>query len=189
MPSCPAPAADVSRPTVDTAALAAVNENPAEFEAIYRAYIQPVFRYLYNRMGDRQEAEELTAQTFLAVMERLPAYKHNGHFPAWLFSIARHKAADYFRRQSRHPETELAEDLPQPATENQAGFAATELRELSALIISLPNDDQELLRLRYVAELSFAEIAALQGRKMDAVKKTLYRLQARLQKQMEAGDE
>jgi len=61
MPSCPAPAADVSRPTVDTAALAAVNENPAEFEAIYRAYIQPVFRYLYNRMGDRQEAEELTA--------------------------------------------------------------------------------------------------------------------------------
>lgn len=166
-----------------------VNENPAEFEAIYRVYIQPIFRYLLNRVGDRQEAEELTAQTFLAVMERLPTYKHNGHFPAWLFSIARHKAADYFRRQSRNSETDLAEDLPQPAAENQAGFDPTDLRELSALITSLPDDDQELLRLRYVAELSFAEISALQGRKIDAVKKTLYRLQTRLQKQMEVGDE
>jgi len=63
------------------------------------------------------------------------------------------------------------------------------LKYPSALIGTLPDDDQELLRLRYVAELSFAEIAALQDRKIDAVKKTLYRLQARLQKQMEAGDE
>ncbi|MEX2144137.1 MAG: sigma-70 family RNA polymerase sigma factor [Anaerolineales bacterium] len=188
MPNHPAPAFD-RRPTVDAADLTAVNENPAEFEAIYRAYIQPVFRYLCNRVGDRQEAEELTAQTFLAVMERLPAYKHNGHFPAWLFSIARHKAADYFRRLGRHPDADLAEDLPQPSAENQSGFDDTELRNLSTLITSLPEDDQELLRLRYVAELSFAEISALQGRKIDAVKKTLYRLLARLQKQMEAADE
>jgi RNA polymerase sigma-70 factor (ECF subfamily) len=57
------------------------------------------------------------------------------------------------------------------------------------MIRSLADHEQELLRLRYVADMSFAEIAALQGRKLDAVKKKLYRLLARLQAQMETGNE
>jgi RNA polymerase sigma-70 factor (ECF subfamily) len=60
-----------------------------------------------------------------------------------------------------------------------------QIQQLSALICSLDQKEQELLRLRYVADLSFAEMAALLGKRQDAVKKSLYRLQARLQGQLE----
>jgi RNA polymerase sigma factor (sigma-70 family) len=60
-----------------------------------------------------------------------------------------------------------------------------QIDQLSALIQSLGDDEQELLRLRYVADLSFSEMADLLGKRQDAVKKSLYRLQARLQSQME----
>lgn len=60
-----------------------------------------------------------------------------------------------------------------------------ELTRLRSLISELDLDEQELIRLRYVAELSFAEMAELLGRREEAVKKSLYRLQARLKDQME----
>ena len=60
-----------------------------------------------------------------------------------------------------------------------------QIQELSALIRSLTQKERELLRLRYVADLSYAEIATVLGKRKDAVKKSLYRLQARLQNQLE----
>ncbi|HKY78494.1 MAG TPA: sigma-70 family RNA polymerase sigma factor [Anaerolineales bacterium] len=169
---------------IDIVTYSSAASNPAEFDKIYQTFVQPVFRYLLSRVQNRDEAEELTAQTFLAALERLPGYRHNGHFPAWLFSIVRNKAADHFRRLHRRPEVALADTVPaeQVASDHR-------LPELAALLDKLPTNEQELLRLRFVAELSFAEIAALQGRNLDAVKKSTYRLLDRLHAQLEPDHE
>ena len=167
--------------------VAAARRNPQDFAALYDRYAQPIYRYLYSRVGSGSDAEDLTAQTFLSALEGLPHYRHRGYFSAWLFSIARSKVIDHFRR--REP-LSLDEGFPAPAPDLLAMTAhKAEIEQLSGLLGTLPENEQELIRLRYVAELSFAEMAALLGKNEQAVKKSLYRLLARLQERLEASHE
>ena len=94
------------------------------FDALYLRYAQPVYRYLYSRIGSGAEAEDATAQTFLSALEGFGRYRHEGYFGAWLFGIARRKAADHFRVNSKHvalPDTlpDGEADVPQIAERNQ----------------------------------------------------------------------
>ena len=171
---------------VDDAELVrAAQRDLQRFDRLYAAYVQPVYRYLYSRVGGPAEAEELTSQTFLAALEKFPHYRHDGHFAAWLFSIARHKAADHFRAQSRLGDLEDADDLPLDLDLLEQAAQGERRAAIRRLVAGLPEDERELIRLRYLAELSFAQIARLLGRREDAVKKNLYRLLARLQSQLE----
>lgn len=173
----------------ETTRITASQRDPAAFDQLYLTYADPVFRYLYSRVGQRQEAEDLTAQTFLAVLEALPRYRHRGHFAAWLFSIARNKVMDHFRRGRQQSSIDDIEEIPSTHNLPQEQIANERVRQLNGLIMQLPKDDQELLRLRYVAEISFNEISILVGGKTDAVKKRFYRLLARLQSQLEDSNE
>lgn len=160
-------------------------QDPLVFAQLYDRFSKPIYRYLYSRVGNQTDAEDLTAQTFLTVLEKLPRYRERGHFKAWLFTIARNKSMDHFREKRSEVQLDAAEmrsgqkDLLVDLIQNE------QIQQLSTLIHSLDQDEQELLRLRYVADLSFPEMAALLGKRQDAVKKSLYRLQARLQSQLE----
>lgn len=94
----------------DAALVQATRRDPAAFAALYRRYVGPVYRYLYSRLGDVPEAEDLTAQVFAEALQALPGYRERQRFAAWLFSIARRRAADHYRR--RHPQQPLDERLP-----------------------------------------------------------------------------
>jgi RNA polymerase sigma-70 factor (ECF subfamily) len=168
----------------DRTLILAAQKNPADFAAVYDRYVQPVYRYFYSRVDSPADAEDLTAQTFLAALEALPRYHHRGYLSAWLFSIARSKAMDHFRRRRSQVQLSDAErsDEPDPLTYVAHG---DEIARLLNLVRGLEETDRELIRLRYVADLSFAEIASLLGKKEDAVKKTLYRLLDRLQNQLD----
>jgi RNA polymerase sigma-70 factor (ECF subfamily) len=174
---------------VTSALVAQAKQNPSAFASLYDLYIQPIYRYLYSRVENAQEAQDLTTQTFLSAMEALPRYHHKGYFSAWLFAIARSKVIDYFRKRQR--ETDL--DAPEEEADDPDLLAqviqSQELQRLTELISSLKEADRELIRLRYVADLSFAEMSVLLGKREDAVKKALYRLLARLESQMEVQND
>jgi len=172
-------------PTDEAEMIAAAQRSPRAFGPLYNLYVQPVYRYLYSRLENSTEAEEVTAQTFLAALEAFTRYRHNGHFAAWLFSIARRKAADAFRQQSRQAPLDDAERVPSEADPLAQVICSERSAALAALIRALPEEEREWIRLRYVAGLSFSEMAQLLGRNEDAVKKSLYRLLARLQSQLE----
>lgn len=163
------------------AILAACRSNPAAFAQLYRRHLNRVYRYLYWRVGERAVAEDLTSQVFLAALESLPRYRHQGNFAAWLFAIARRKAADHFRQVSRHGSLEELDDplsgegdpLPQVIADEQ-------MRKLVQALASLGDEEQDLLRLRFASGLSFDELATLFNRKPAAVKMQLYRLLDRL---------
>ena len=163
----------------------AARQDPQVFGELYSLYAQPVFRYLYSRMGSVPEAEDATAQTFLAALERFPKYRHDGYFASWLFSIARNKAIDYFRKRRNETSFDEAEFIPADASMIQQVIKTERMATLSKLIRTLSEEEQELIRLRYIAELSFADIGHLLRKKEDTVKKTLYRLLARLKVQLE----
>ncbi|MEN6580487.1 MAG: sigma-70 family RNA polymerase sigma factor [Anaerolineaceae bacterium] len=165
--------------------ITSARQDPQMFGDLYSLYAQPVFRYLYSRIGSFPEAEDVTAQTFLAILERFPKYRHDGYFASWLFSIARNKAMDYFRKRRKETPLEEAEFIPADGNILQQVIKTERIAALSKLISTLSEDEQELIRLRYVAELSFAEIGHLLGQKEDTVKKSLYRLLARLKVQLE----
>ena len=164
--------------------VSSAQRDPAEFAAIYDRYFRQVYRYLYSRVGRAAEAEDLTAQTFLAALEALPGYRARSHFAAWLFTIARNKARDFYR--GGMPPIPLDENHPDKADDPLAQVIQTDqVEQLANLIRKLDADELELLRLRFSADLSFGEIGVCLGRKEDTVKKTFYRLLARLQRQLE----
>jgi RNA polymerase sigma-70 factor (ECF subfamily) len=154
---------------------------------LYNRYVQSIYRYLYYRLGSIPEAEDLTSQTFLAALEALPRYQHQGNFAAWLFRIARSKVIDHVRRQQK--QLPLEDTYPAESADLLAQTAhADEIAQLASLIRLLDEDEQELIRLRYTAGLPFAEIAAILDSNENTVKKSLYRVMARLQSKLEDGN-
>jgi RNA polymerase sigma-70 factor (ECF subfamily) len=160
------------------------------FGNLYDRYVQRVYRYCYYRTNSPPDAEDLTAQIFLAALEALPRYRQDGHFAGWLFSIARKKVADFHRR-TPHMQVSLDEAaFPPIHTDLAVDVEKSQRKEhLLKRIQALAEEEQELIHLRYVAELSFAEIARTLQKNEEAVKKTLYRLLARLKHELEADHE
>jgi RNA polymerase sigma factor (sigma-70 family) len=173
----------------DALLVKAARRDPVAFAALYRRYVTPIYRYLYSRVGNAADAEDLTAQTFVAALEGLPGYRERGNFAAWLFTIAHNKAADHHREQ--HPQLPLDEALDNPRHgENPmtSMMRKETLQRLSALVAQLEEDKQELLRLRFTAGLTYRQIGTILGRSEGAVKMAVHRLLHRLEAEWEDTD-
>jgi RNA polymerase sigma-70 factor (ECF subfamily) len=172
---------------VDPVLIESARRDPEAFAAIYRQYLTPVYRYLYRRLGNVHDAEDITAQVFTEALEGLIAgrYREDGCFSAWLFTIAAHKLVDFYR-------TRVPIQLDDTASSDSSLPAVVEKdddqRRLIQLLAKLEDGKQELLRLRFSAGLSFAEIAMLDGRSEATVKMTVYRILAWLREHWEAED-
>lgn len=162
--------------------------DPEAFAALYRQHLPAVYRYIYRRVGHAAEAEDLCAQTFTEALDGLlrGRFQPGGNFPAWLFTIARRRAADFYRQR---PEGSLDEPSdPEPGLLS-ALEAREDIRRLQTLLAQLDEEKQELLRLRFSAGLGFAEIALLEGKSEAAVKMSLYRTLNWLREHWEAENE
>lgn len=185
-----------SKPEVDPARedeawlVERISQDPVAFAELYRRYVVQVYRYLYSHLGNVSDAEDLTAQVFTAAWEGRQRYREQGAFAAWLFRIARNKIADYFRR--RRPQVSLEGDDPPLKVEwdplSQLVHNESLLR-LSRLVHCLQPREIELLRLRYAAELSYAEMGAAVGQSEAATKMAVHRLLNRLKDEWERSDE
>ncbi|MFO8007092.1 MAG: RNA polymerase sigma factor [Candidatus Brocadiia bacterium] len=163
----------------DDALVRAARDDRDAFDALYRRYVDQVYRYCYSRLSSRADAEDLTAQTFLAVLQELPDYDGRGSFVAWVFGIARHKCADHYRRQYANP------GAPLGAAYGQADPAAVdpERRALVTGVLdcvrraldALTPDRREALRLRFWGGLKHREVAAVMGRSEGAAKMLVWR--------------
>lgn len=162
--------------------------NPDAFGVLYRRYLTPLYRYLYRRVGSSHDAEDLTAQVFTEALEGLVAqhYREGGCFIAWLFTIARRRTVDFYRQRPVEP----LDDPPSPEPGLVAAVEKGEdLHRLAHLLSQLDEDRQELLRMRFSAGLSFAEIGQIDGRSEAAVKMMIYRTLDHLRNQWEVENE
>jgi RNA polymerase sigma-70 factor, ECF subfamily len=134
------------------------------FAALYTCYLDPIYRYIYYRIGDLQDAEDFTEQVFIKAWEALPVYKPVGSlFINWLYRIAHNIVVDHHRRQKRIVFESLPShaDLPAPAEEPalEAIIQGEEKSVLSAAIGKLPEDYQQVIILRFIEGLGHQEIA------------------------------
>jgi len=150
----------------------------ASFTELYERHLPAVYRYLVGRVRSREEAEDLTSDVFRHVWTSRHRFGGFGTFRAWLFTIVRRTLADHYRR---HQPLErlgpaIAERVLDSALTPEDQVVKDE-RELLVrrLLAGLADEQQEILGLRFAAELTYAEIAVVIGKREHAVKKIAYR--------------
>ena len=78
-----------------------VRYSQADFTLLYRQYATRIYRFVFARVSNHADAEDLTAQVFMEALQSLERFDGNGNFAAWLFTIARNKVVDSYRRRKR----------------------------------------------------------------------------------------
>lgn len=146
----------------------------AAFADLYRRYVNRVYRYALSRVGNRDDAQDLTAQTFTAALQNVRGFRGEGSIAAWLTSIARNLSINAYRthRPSLPLHDELAADSP---SLEDSTLRRLRLESVLDAMSTLPPEQAEVIRLRIFSELSTAETAALMGKSEAAVKMTLHR--------------
>jgi RNA polymerase sigma-70 factor (ECF subfamily) len=163
----------------DLADVFAAQADRAAFATLYRRYLDRVYGYAFYQLGDHHDAEDATERIFLAAMRALPAFRDQGStFRAWLFRIAHNTIANAHRTRSRRPADRLPDAFERPAPDSDpAGLVvlADELRAVRAAIAEMPDDRRHVILLRFVDDLSTAEIAEVLDRSPGAVRVLLHR--------------
>lgn len=149
------------------------------FGELYERYAERIFNYIYYRTGNVHDAEDLTARVFQRAMNHIQNYIDRGvPFSAWLYRIAHNLVANWHRDRSRKQEIPIDEApiLPSRGDHPETSLVRTEEQDaLLRLIRRLPPERQNLLILKFVENLSNAEIGQIMGRSEGAVKSLYHR--------------
>lgn len=180
----------------DADLVAQAKEDPTAFGVLYERYVDKIYNYVYYRVGNHQDAEDLTARTFFRALRHVHNYQDRGApVSAWFYRIAHNLVANWHRDQGRRPVVSLeaapqsaSADLPEMVTANNE-----ERERLLDVVRLLPPDRQRLLVLKFAGRMSNAEIGAIMERTEGAIKslyhRTLIALRQELSKQTESQEE
>ena len=163
----------------DTILIARAKEDPEAFGILYERYVSRIYRYLYYRTGNQEDAEDLTGKTFYRALRSMPRYVDRGvPFAAWLYRIAHNVMANWLRDRSRHPVVAL--DAVAPTGEERLDpHTVTEKKEDKEFLLQavrrLPPDRQDLLILKFTEGMTNAKIGAVMGRSEGAIKSLYHR--------------
>jgi RNA polymerase sigma factor (sigma-70 family) len=180
---------EVVGPDIDTDESLAVRGDVDSFVVLYRRHLRSVYGYLYARLGNRQEAEDVTTLVFERAWTALRRYRPSGSFKSWLFTIARRALADHYRQRKPRPVVveEVEETLLDPAAgPEEAALASEQLRQVLEIIEGLGREQQEVIALRFMAELRYGEIARITGKREAAVKMIAYRALEEIRRRYES---
>jgi len=156
-------------------------------EELYLIHFDRIYSYLHVSVGNRHDAEDLTTQTFLKMLESIGKFRwRSAPFSAWLFRIAHNLAMDHFRATKRwQPEEEVPEPPPDDSTSAEAGaLESIGRKSMLDLIDELSPEQQQVLTLKFVFDFGNAEAATILGKSEGAIKSLQHRALASLQKQM-----
>lgn len=149
--------------------------------ALYQSYAPAVFAYLLRQLGSREDAEDMLLEVFLAVLEKETVLEQDGQrIRALIWTIAHHKVVDHYRRLKQHTSVPLAavEELiyeSETRAPEQIVIRQEEEIILHAAIKALPQQQREILHLRFGHELSCPEIAQILSKSEGAVRMMLLR--------------
>jgi RNA polymerase sigma-70 factor (ECF subfamily) len=154
------------------------------FGELYVLHLDAIYRYIYYRVGDAQDAEDLTEQVFLRVWQALPGYEQRGYpFSSWLYRIAHNAVVDYHRERGGATGALPLEDWVENGSRAAAldeVISAEEAAALSAAVKQLSDDQQQVILLRFVEGMSHAQVAHIVGKSEGACRVIQHRALAAL---------
>lgn len=165
------------------------NGDPEAIGSIYEYYSDRIYSYAYSKLGDPAEAEDVTQQVFLKMIEKLDGFEWQGPgFASWLFRIAHNQIIDTVRRHSRHPQVPMdvlgslpsTDGIDPPKYAERADF----LYQLRTAMLKLSDLQAQVITLKYAAELSNSEVAEVMSRSKNAVNSLHYEALKNLEKHL-----
>jgi RNA polymerase sigma-70 factor (ECF subfamily) len=153
------------------------------FGVLYTLHLSAIYRYIYFRIGDEAEAEDLTEEVFVKAWQALPNYRPTQHpFTSWLYRIAHNLTVDYHRK--RLPVSLSDSNL----RSHSAAFSSTEetietrqqLKALANAVQQLADEEQQVVILRFVQGLPHQEVAQVIGKSVNATRVIQHRALAKL---------
>lgn len=162
--------------------------DPEAFGILYERYVGRIYNYVYYRIGNAADAEDLTARIFERAIKHIGNYQDQGlPFSAWLYRIAHNLVANWHRDNSRRKFVSIDDVSQWVVSDHGPEFATQLLQDKQALLDAislLPADRQELLIFKFVEQLSNAEIGAIMGRSEGAIKSLYHRTLLSLRENM-----
>ncbi len=167
----------------------AIQGDREAFGELYRRHVRRIYNYIYYRVGNPHDAEDLTARVFYRALRNIHRYEDRGlPFSAYLYRIAHNVVANWHRDTQRRAEIPL-DALWSLRDENPAPEATLlrneEYERLMTVIRRLPPDRQQLLILKFVERLSNAEIGQIMGRSEGAIKSLYHRTLLALRRELQ----
>jgi RNA polymerase sigma-70 factor (ECF subfamily) len=146
------------------------------FGHLYGHYLTPIYRFIALKVGTKQEAEDLAHEVFISAWQKLPTYEAQGFpFGSWLYKIARNRVIDYYRTKKVHvsidDEIAIDEDLfgAQFETDSQLDINL-DVAAVKEAMLQLTSEQREVIQLRFLDELSPAEIAKVLDKREGTVR-------------------
>jgi RNA polymerase sigma-70 factor (ECF subfamily) len=159
------------------------------FAELYEHYVDGIYGYILRRVGNRPDAEDLTARTFEKALGGIGDFKWKGvSFCAWLVRIASNLVIDHYRREGRSRKVDLDEALPYLVGEDDP-TAGVEMEEERSLILSalkrLPEKQRAVIELKFIDEMETQAMAEVLGCTRGNLAVRLHRALQALRKEME----
>jgi RNA polymerase sigma-70 factor (ECF subfamily) len=142
----------------------------AAFEELYRRHRDWVYRLAWRFTRDHQDAQDVLQETFLYLLRKFPGFELTAALTTFLYPTVKHLSLNIRRRKGLGQSDEAieAEEIPDPSQ--------TEVSrpELAAVLKSLPTEQQEVILMRFVDDMSLSEIAIALGIPLNTAKSRLY---------------
>ncbi len=152
------------------------------FTPLYREYVQAIYRYVMTRVNDSPLAEDMTGDVFTRAFKSLSGYQDTGKpFLAWLYTIAHARVIDHYRRVARRP---VEVDVEEQSVVSEQDVEGDVLRDsamgtiklvLAQAILTLTDEQQQVLSLRFIEGLKLEEVAVIMGKNANAIKALQHR--------------
>jgi RNA polymerase sigma-70 factor (ECF subfamily) len=138
--------------------------------------VDQIFRYVYYKVGNFAESQDLTGQTFLKAFENIDSYEQRDvAFSSWLYRIAHNLLVDYFRRESKRENVPIEDQPPTPSTRGnpvETVLADLDSERLYRALNKLTHNQREVLVLKFIDNMSNNQVAEIMGISVGAVKST-----------------
>lgn len=147
------------------------------FEKLYEMYFDKIYSYIYYRTFNHPLTEDLTSETFMKVLRSLDRFewKENGSFSAWIFRIAKNVVNDYYRSKKEFVDIEKISDSSWLRNPEEELLDKVEKDIIKSALSKLTKDQQEVVILRYSANMKFHEIAKVKNKSDVAVRALFFR--------------
>ncbi len=168
----------------EQAIVEAAKLNPERFGVLYDKYYEQLFRFVYQRLDDKEQAFDVTQQVFVKALEKLPKYEYKGvPFASWLYRIASNEVVNLFRLEKAQRTVNIDSVNVYGIIEEMQESKIDEYHDkIVGIISALPEDELQLIEMRFFEKRAFKEIAEILQMTENNAKVKTYRILDKLKK-------
>ena len=159
------------------------------FDIIYKEYVTPVYRYVFIRLRNKEDTEDVVQEAFLKTFQALPRYEHSKEtMLPYLFTIARNLLINH--RKKKRPDIMLPEEIDRHQGDGdtmQGSIAREEGEEIRRVMKVLSEIEKEVIELKFFGEQTYTEIAAQLGKREDAIRQHVARALKKMREVIDEG--